>query len=576
MTVDEYFDYLIKLKEKKDYYLLHSTIEANKHTYKVNPDDVKYLKRVIAKIRHRYNDNLKKEKKLKKEKRNEKRLRINNKATIMNKSDINNINNIVPVKKISAFNTTSVDVESPIPTRKESRMSSLEKRSVIKSIDKKEALISPGWHKKEKSGKFNHIKRNISNLNVRRQNMVINDRSSFDNTLRRDVKNIKMIENMEKTINFKVKDEKDAEKRKTINEKKNSNKSNNEQNNSAELNNDENEVVETKHSQVQETKIQILSTNNVNKDNNTINNTIANNVEKTKNLFCTEIENKDNNDNKTSNEENLENINSNEENHQYTNNENLFIEQQKAVDGKKLNIIIEVPEVPKEVEEHRSKTERVNQKLPNKYFTIKRSVDLLTYSYVLKKEAKSVKLYEYEYFLSLQKGMVFGDSALESINSKRNATILASEPTHLGIIEGNTYSQLLKQERVKAKFREQNFLLENFFLIIQHNLFSKKYWGDFIYKEFIKGEVLFKEKDDVDYIYFIKSGGVSTTTYQSLLGLNLIAHEMSKKCDADLSDKEYLLKSNPTYLQKELSHKKEYRVSKLNNIKTFLNLKPQS
>ena len=53
MNVDDYFEYLTKLKANNDINLLNSTIEANKLTFNVYLKDVKYLKRIIRKVRSR-------------------------------------------------------------------------------------------------------------------------------------------------------------------------------------------------------------------------------------------------------------------------------------------------------------------------------------------------------------------------------------------------------------------------------------------------------------------------------------------------------------------------------------------
>jgi len=53
-TVDEYFNYLIELKEKSEIHLLKKTIEANSSFFKVRLQDVKYLRRVIKTIRNQF------------------------------------------------------------------------------------------------------------------------------------------------------------------------------------------------------------------------------------------------------------------------------------------------------------------------------------------------------------------------------------------------------------------------------------------------------------------------------------------------------------------------------------------
>ena len=49
LTVDKYFEFLIGLKQNNDIHLLKKTIEANNPIFKVNFQDVKYLKKILNK-----------------------------------------------------------------------------------------------------------------------------------------------------------------------------------------------------------------------------------------------------------------------------------------------------------------------------------------------------------------------------------------------------------------------------------------------------------------------------------------------------------------------------------------------
>jgi len=52
MTIDQYFSFLIELKENNDIYMLKKTIEANNNIFKVNFQDVKYLRKILKKVRN--------------------------------------------------------------------------------------------------------------------------------------------------------------------------------------------------------------------------------------------------------------------------------------------------------------------------------------------------------------------------------------------------------------------------------------------------------------------------------------------------------------------------------------------
>ena len=71
------------------------------------------------------------------------------------------------------------------------------------------------------------------------------------------------------------------------------------------------------------------------------------------------------------------------------------------------------------------------------------------------------------------------------------------------------------------KYNEQMFLYENFFFRkINKTMFCKKYFNEFIYKEFAQGEKLFSENDPVDFLYFIKEGEVKLHSDKNVLQLN--------------------------------------------------------
>ena len=123
---------------------------------------------------------------------------------------------------------------------------------------------------------------------------------------------------------------------------------------------------------------------------------------------------------------------------------------------------------------------------------------------------------------------------------------------------------MLKAERIKARFKEEQFLQENFFLKrIKNDKFSRKYFSDFIYKEYKKGDIIFKENESLDYVYFIKSGEVSTSFQKNILELNKIIHDLTKKSGIKISQSGYEIKSNIFHRSNELMQKKNIKVIQL-------------
>jgi len=99
-------------------------------------------------------------------------------------------------------------------------------------------------------------------------------------------------------------------------------------------------------------------------------------------------------------------------------------------------------------------------------------------------------------------------------------------------------------------------LQENFFFKRLHlNYFSKKYFMDFIYKEYKKGEILFKENDPVTFLYLIKSGEVSITLNKNLVNLDVLIDDLAKKIKYEYKQDEYTIKSDPFFIKENIQIK---------------------
>lgn len=124
-------------------------------------------------------------------------------------------------------------------------------------------------------------------------------------------------------------------------------------------------------------------------------------------------------------------------------------------------------------------------------------------------EKKRFLISKYEQFFLLTTGQFFGDFAIDT-NTTRSATLMSIEnETHLGILNKEVYCEFILKEKLKIESGKMNFLYDSIFnKILNRNHFEKKYYKSFIYQEFTKGHVLFKEKDNFDYIYIIYQGKI--------------------------------------------------------------------
>ena len=150
-----------------------------------------------------------------------------------------------------------------------------------------------------------------------------------------------------------------------------------------------------------------------------------------------------------------------------------------------------------------------------------------------------VTMFEYEYFLSLSTGQNFGDMAFEELaNKNRNATIIGEdEVTYLGIISQNVYIDYVLNEKERIKSKEIQFLVENyFFKPVKTRTFIMRFFKEFIHEDVVRDTILFKEKDAIDHIYFIKEGEVELYVNKNLLDIQKFIHSLKMLNKDDLGD----------------------------------------
>lgn len=126
-------------------------------------------------------------------------------------------------------------------------------------------------------------------------------------------------------------------------------------------------------------------------------------------------------------------------------------------------------------------------------------------------EEKSIFIIsKYEHFSLLSTGQYFGDFAIDC-NVPRSATIMGlDEETHLAVIDKECYREFILKHKLKIEEKKLNFLYKSFFnRFINKFYFEKKYYACCIYQEFTKGHILFKENENLDYVYILHSGKIN-------------------------------------------------------------------
>ena len=154
--------------------------------------------------------------------------------------------------------------------------------------------------------------------------------------------------------------------------------------------------------------------------------------------------------------------------------------------------------------------------------------------YLTKKE---VTIYEYKKFLSLETNDYFGDSAIET-NSPRNATIIAEEDTDIAYLSNKLYfMQIASEKAIILQNKIFNLHHSSFFQKIKIHKFSKKYYGLFISEKYSKGDIIFNERENIRYLYFIEEGSIELSINKSMNEIESLLNLIEEK-------KQFLMKNN--------------------------------
>ena len=163
------------------------------------------------------------------------------------------------------------------------------------------------------------------------------------------------------------------------------------------------------------------------------------------------------------------------------------------------------------------------------------------YKFIVDKDTKkSVKLIKYTRVLILGNNEFFGESAMGE-NEKRNATIRVLEDSYIGYLSANLYKTNFFAEKKLAMQNKVHFLNTRFFLkYINLKIFSKKYFNLFVYEKYLHGYTLFRENEELNYVYFIEDGLVELSSTKTMLEIEIFLKGLEEK---------YLLKDEENHLK---------------------------
>lgn len=159
--------------------------------------------------------------------------------------------------------------------------------------------------------------------------------------------------------------------------------------------------------------------------------------------------------------------------------------------------------------------------------------------------SKSVSLYVYFEVTKLMSGGTFGERALITSKNKRTATILSEPGVSLGILTRKGFDLCIKDIQKKIQHGNIHFFQSfKIFSTLSWYLFSSKFLNFFKLQTLKQNEMLIKENNDSNEIFFVREG----------------EFEVTAKMDED--DIEYYINL--------LKHKRRYRVNNSSDLKKKL------
>ena len=186
--------------------------------------------------------------------------------------------------------------------------------------------------------------------------------------------------------------------------------------------------------------------------------------------------------------------------------------------------------------------------------------DYIKYTYLydnedndIYKKEELVTIYSYIEIVRKGKGDIFGEIALQSIDKKRNATIICINNCVFGTLSRDVYNNCLRD--VEFKKRRNNIKFIHSFPIFQEmkwDIFELKFFNFFKIEVIKHGQTIIKQGNIANKIYFIKEGQYQIN---SLISLNEMTDLLKEK-------RKIIFKPKNKYLANE---RKLYRLSIIND-----------
>ena len=136
-------------------------------------------------------------------------------------------------------------------------------------------------------------------------------------------------------------------------------------------------------------------------------------------------------------------------------------------------------------------------------------------------------VWKYFEVVKLSKGKCFGELALQKEGKKRNATIITTQNSIFGILQKDVYQMFIKETMDKARKVNVELLLKSkLFRGCNLEKFESHYFNCFKFMKKYKGEYLFKQGEQRNFIYFIKKGEVQIELFSTCFNIDNIVENL--------------------------------------------------
>ena len=186
--------------------------------------------------------------------------------------------------------------------------------------------------------------------------------------------------------------------------------------------------------------------------------------------------------------------------------------------------------------------------------------DYIKYTYLYENEKSEnfeqeelVTIYSYFEIIKKNKGDIFGEVALQNEDKKRTATIICYENCVFGSLSKSAYNNCLRDIEVRKRRNYVNFILSfPIFTEMRWNIFESRYFNFFKLEQVNHGDVIIKQNEVYEKVYFIKEGQFQLN---SLLSANDLSEILKEK-------RKIIFKPKDKYFNNE---KKQFRITIINN-----------